>query len=71
MSAEFKATPAIPFSYFDPAKKIYVDLTIPAVPLTVDPAPVSTAQTPLQPTTARPETDDSTAGEKDLTCSRA
>jgi hypothetical protein len=66
MSAEFKATPAIPFSYFDPGKKIYVDLTVPPVPLTVDPAPVSTAQTPLPPTAPRPETDDSTAGDKEL-----
>jgi hypothetical protein len=28
-------TPAIPFSYFDPEQKKYVDLTIPAVPITV------------------------------------
>lgn len=29
------ATPAIPFSYFDPAQKKYVDLTIPAVPIEI------------------------------------
>lgn len=29
------ATPAIPFSYFDPQQKTYVDLTIPAVPIKV------------------------------------
>jgi hypothetical protein len=29
------ATPAIPFSYFDPELKKYVDLTIPSLPLTV------------------------------------
>ena len=29
------ATPAIPFSYFDPAQKKYVDLTIPAVTIKV------------------------------------
>jgi len=29
------ATPAIPFSYFDPQQKIYVDLTIAAVPISV------------------------------------
>jgi hypothetical protein len=67
MSADFKATPAIPFSYFDPGKKIYVDLTIPPVPLTVEPAPVPTAQAqPPLPPNVRPETDDSTAGEKEL-----
>ncbi|HXC99037.1 MAG TPA: hypothetical protein VN048_06830, partial [Verrucomicrobiae bacterium] len=66
MSADFKATPAIPFSYFDPGKKIYVDLTIPPVPLTVDPAPVSTAQAPLPPIASRPGTDDSTPVEKEL-----
>ncbi|HZQ46693.1 MAG TPA: BatD family protein, partial [Verrucomicrobiae bacterium] len=35
LSDEIKSTPAIPFSYFDPKKKAYVDLTIPAVPITV------------------------------------
>jgi hypothetical protein len=30
-----KATPAIPFSYFDPVKQVYVDLTIPPVPVNV------------------------------------
>ena len=29
------ATPAIPFSYFDPQQKAYVDLTIPAMPIEV------------------------------------
>jgi len=28
-------TPAIPFSYFDPQQKTYVDLTIPAVPINI------------------------------------
>lgn len=32
-----QATPAIPFSYFDPKREAYVDLTIPAVPVTVQP----------------------------------
>ena len=32
-----RATPAIPFSYFDPKRAAYVDLTIPAVPVTVQP----------------------------------
>jgi hypothetical protein len=30
-------TPAIPFSYFDPKRAAYVDLTIPPVPITVKP----------------------------------
>ena len=33
------ATPAIPFCYFDPVKKAYVDLTIPPVSIKVLPAP--------------------------------
>jgi hypothetical protein len=66
MSADFKTTPAIPFSYFDPAKKIYVDLTVPPLPIMVEPAPVSTAQTPLPPGALPPENDDSSAGEKNL-----
>jgi len=32
-----RATPAIPFSYFDPGRAVYVDLTIPEVPVTVQP----------------------------------
>lgn len=38
LSDRIKATPAIPFSYFDPQKAAYVNLTIPPVPLTVKPA---------------------------------
>jgi hypothetical protein len=37
LSDQLKTTPPIPFSYFDPVKKTYVDLTIPSVPLTVTP----------------------------------
>jgi hypothetical protein len=32
-----QATPAIPFSYFDPTRGTYIDLTIPPVPVTVNP----------------------------------
>ena len=32
-----QATPPIPFSYFDPKRAVYVDLTIPAVPVSVLP----------------------------------
>jgi hypothetical protein len=43
------ATPPIPFSYFDPQRGSYVDLTIPAVPLTVQAGDVSaTAQAVAQ-----------------------
>ncbi|MDD5141630.1 MAG: BatD family protein [Verrucomicrobiales bacterium] len=35
VSDEARATPAIPFSCFDPARGRYVDLTIPPVPVTV------------------------------------
>jgi hypothetical protein len=66
MSADFKTTPAIPFSYFDPTKKIYVDLTVPPLPITVEPAPVSMAQTPLPPNAPKPESDDSSVGETNL-----
>jgi hypothetical protein len=42
LSDRSKATPPIPFSYFDPKKGAYVDLTIPPVPLVVKPAPPGT-----------------------------
>jgi hypothetical protein len=32
-------TPAIPFSYFDPSRAVYLDLTIPEVSVTVQPGP--------------------------------
>jgi hypothetical protein len=35
LSEDVRATPAIPFSYFDPIRAVYVDLTIPALPVTV------------------------------------
>ena len=35
LTNEARATPAIPFSYFDPASAKYVDLTIPPLPVTV------------------------------------
>lgn len=37
------ATPEIPFSYFDPLRKKYVDLTIPAIPIRVE-AGMATAE---------------------------
>jgi hypothetical protein len=35
LTDEIRQTPAIPFSYFDPVRGNYVDLTIPPVPVTV------------------------------------
>jgi hypothetical protein len=35
LTDEVHETPAIPFSYFDPVRGAYVDLTIPSVPVTV------------------------------------
>ena len=39
LSDQLRATPAIPFAFFDPKLKGYVDITIPPVPLKVNPAP--------------------------------
>jgi hypothetical protein len=35
LTDEARKTPAIPFSYFDPATASYVDLTVPSLPITV------------------------------------
>ena len=40
LTEQARATPAIPFSYFDPERECYADLTIPAVPVTVKPGVV-------------------------------
>src|SRR5207245_1607849 len=40
LTAEARATPAISFSCYDPDRAAYVDLTIPAVPVTVAPGQV-------------------------------
>lgn len=39
LSPETRATPELPFSAFSPVRNAYVDLTVPAVPITVRPAP--------------------------------
>lgn len=41
-SVDVRGTPEIPFSYFDPDRGVYQDLTIPSVPLTVKPGQHST-----------------------------
>ncbi len=53
---ESKATPAIPFCYFDPTKAKYVDLSIPALPVTVlgESLPVQLATTDAETPTAPP-----------------
>jgi hypothetical protein len=50
MTEQTHATPAIPFSCFDPNRAVYTDLTIPSVPVTVQPgrAPADAAAI-LQP----------------------
>lgn len=55
---QVKSTPPIPFSYFDPKQKVYVDLTIPSVPITVIPGTESTAQAAAIDTNS-PASDDS------------
>jgi hypothetical protein len=39
LTPDAKTTPAIPFSYFEPTRAGYADLTIPAVPVNVSPGP--------------------------------
>lgn len=39
LSDRLRATPSIPFAFFDPQQKGYVDITIPPVPLKVNSAP--------------------------------
>ncbi len=66
MSADFKATPAIPFSYFDPASKAYVDLTVPPMPINVAPAPLATTPAAPLPVVSHVATNDSSTDEKEL-----
>jgi len=47
LDAAIKTTPPIPFCSFDPESRTYVDLSVPPMPVTVDPAPM-TAQGPGQ-----------------------
>ncbi len=67
LSDAITATPAIPYSFFDPAKKAYVDLTIPPAPIKVQPGAVATTVSP-EPTNAAasdPEFDDPSSHEKE------
>lgn len=47
LTTAVQATPAIPFSYFDPKRGEYVDLTIPSLPVTVLPGVATTPETEL------------------------
>jgi len=42
LTTAVQATPAIPFSYFDPGRGAYVDLTIPSLPISVTPGVTTT-----------------------------
>jgi hypothetical protein len=65
LSDRIKATPAIPFSYFDPKKAAYVDLTIPPVPLAVQPAPAGALVKPSSPEPANTEPEEAAARERE------
>jgi len=68
LSDRIKATPAIPFSYFDPQKAAYINLTIPPVPLTVQPALGGvTLATPVPSSFTGPE--ETSPGERELVLS--
>ncbi len=58
LSDRLRATPAIPFAFFDPQQKSFVDITIPPVPLKVNPAPggAQPQTLPLAPSLADSET---------------
>ena len=60
LSETVRATPAIPFSCFDPASGKYVDLTIPALPVTVLPGEAAAADTVLM-TSENPAGDENKA----------
>jgi hypothetical protein len=70
VSPQIKTTPAIPFSYFDPNKKEYVDLTIPPVPIQVRNVPglsVNAAAAPIAETIPSSESDSTQERELALT----
>jgi hypothetical protein len=66
LSDRLKSTPAIPFSYFDPRRVAYVNLTIPPVPLTVRPAPAGVTLTAPQRAASHLDLEDEPAGEREL-----
>lgn len=52
--AGLKSTPAMPFCYFDPERRAYVDITVPPLPVTVKPS--ANAPAPADPEPAKVET---------------
>ncbi len=58
LTNDMTATPAIPFSYFDPQRKAYVNLTIPAMPIQVS-SGAATAEAQAIAQTAAATTDES------------
>ncbi len=67
LAAGSQTTPAIPFSYFDPKRGLYVDLTIPSLPITVTPGVATTAES--EPVLEIPEPGTSAKEEAKLTLS--
>jgi hypothetical protein len=67
LSNTFKLTPQIPFSYFDPVKKTYVDLSIPPQPIAIAPAAAGPAEPPLVLDPVPVETNDAVEKEPVLT----
>lgn len=68
MTDRVSATPSIPFCYFDPVRKAYVDLTIPPVRLKVTPPPASLAAPgkPAETMASRVDDEDQSPREKEL-----
>lgn len=58
LTDDIRATPPIPFSYFDPIRSNYVDLTIPALPVTVNAGQIPTDFATLVKTNASTHDDD-------------
>jgi hypothetical protein len=46
--AGLKSTPVLPFSYFDPERRAYVDITVPPLPIQVKASSAAVAPTPVE-----------------------
>jgi hypothetical protein len=66
LSDRIRATPAVPFSYFDPSRATYVDLTIPPVPIKVSGAPVAASAPAPAVEATHPAPGETASGEKPL-----
>ena len=55
-----KATPAIPFCYFDPERRAFVDITIPPLPISVKPSSAPGAVAPAETAKGEPPRADET-----------